>query len=159
MPMPWDIPSFPQVHIPPHLLDYNQQFYGNINPPMFAHSPADWQLPEMHDDVAEVDHTPIPHPPILHPHVIQSCYPSSNMSAFLPEFKHPMLSLDGDVLLPPGAEDKRSREPDLDAFLPSDVRDTASLGEPVARTENPEDGLTFRHYRGPSDRQGRKVSI
>ncbi|KAG2336222.1 hypothetical protein BDR05DRAFT_1006060 [Suillus weaverae] len=103
----------------------------------------------------EVDPTPTAHSHIVS---VQPCYPSSNMSSFLPEFKHPMLSIDGDVLLPLDAEDEGSREPGMDAILPSDVRNE-SLGEPVASTQKPEDELMFHHYRGPSDQQGRKREI
>ncbi|KAG1775007.1 hypothetical protein EV702DRAFT_1199856 [Suillus placidus] len=141
MPMPWHIPSYPQVQFPPHFLDYDQQpanhqLYRNMNPPESHRGSSALQVlevsqrnnespsfgflgypPEICDDVAEVDPTPTAHSHIVS---VQPCYPSSNMSSFLPEFKHPMLSIDSDVLLPPDAEDESSREPGVDAILPSD---------------------------------------
>ncbi|KAG1853054.1 hypothetical protein F4604DRAFT_1933519 [Suillus subluteus] len=203
MPLPWHIPSYPQVQVPPHLLGYDQppanyyQFYGNINhsslpaglqmpihsmppspphppnhdleitfdvlyppsntivrnlfeleAPTFMHPPDD-QVPEMRDDIADIN------PMQSHIVSVQPCYPSSSLSAFLPEFAQPVLSKDGDALLPTGAEDECLRDSIVDAFLPLDDRDK-SLQEPVAGTENPEDDLMFRYYRGPSDRRGRK---
>ncbi|KAG1844889.1 hypothetical protein C8R48DRAFT_678314 [Suillus tomentosus] len=158
-PMPWHIPSYPQVQIPLYLLGYDQQpanhqLYGNIDPPMFMCPPGD-QVPETHDVVADVDPTPTVHSHIVS---VQPRYPSSNMSTFLPEFKLPILSMDGDVLLPPGVEDKGFREPVPVALLPSDVKDK-SLEEPIAGAENHEDEMMFRHYRGPSDRRGRKRGV
>ncbi|KAG2107619.1 uncharacterized protein F5147DRAFT_774066 [Suillus discolor] len=159
VPMPWYIPSYPQVQIPPHLLGYDQQpanhqLYGNIDPPVFMCPPGD-QVPEIHDVVADVDPTPTAHSHIMS---VQPRYPSSNISTFLPEFKLPTLSMDGDVLLPPGVEDEGSREPVPNVFLPSDVKDK-SFEEPIAGAENPEDDLMFRHYWGPSDRRGRKRAV
>ncbi|KAG1869628.1 hypothetical protein F4604DRAFT_1682170 [Suillus subluteus] len=190
MPLPWHVPSYPQVQVPPHLLGYDQppanyyQFYGNINhssspaglqmpiysmppspphppnhdleitfdvlyppsntivhdlfeleAPTFMHPPDD-QVPEMRDDIADIN------PMQSHIVSVQPRYPSSSLSAFLPEFVQPVLSKDGDALLPTGAEDKYDRD--------------ESLQEPVAGTENPEDDSTFHYYWRPSDRRGRK---
>ncbi|KAG1887865.1 hypothetical protein F4604DRAFT_1675009 [Suillus subluteus] len=119
-----------------------------LEAPTFMHPPDD-QVPEMRNDIADID------PMQSHIVSVQLRYPSSSLSAFLPEFAQPVLSKDGDALLPTGAEDECLRDSIVDAFLPLDDRDK-SLQEPVAGTENPEDDLTFRYYRGPSDRRGRK---
>ncbi|KAG1771118.1 hypothetical protein EV702DRAFT_1202146 [Suillus placidus] len=141
-PMPWHIPSYPQVQIPPHLI-YDQQsasyqLYGNINLPTFMHP---------------LDPTPTVQPQIVS---VQPHYPSSNIGAFLPDFHHPILSINGDVLLPPGAEDEGFRELVTDAVVPSDAKDEI-LVEPIAGTQNLEDDATFHFYRGLSDRRGRKI--
>ncbi|KAG1855834.1 hypothetical protein C8R48DRAFT_675164 [Suillus tomentosus] len=155
-PMPWHIPSYLQVQIPPYLLGYDQQpanhqLYGNIDPPMFMCPPGD-QVPETHNIVADIDPTPTAHSHIVS---VQPRYPSSNISIFLPEFKLPILSMDGDVLLPPGVEDKGFREPVPVVLLPSDVKDK-SLEEPIAGAENYEYEMIFHHYQGLSDRSAKK---
>ncbi|KAG1845198.1 hypothetical protein F4604DRAFT_1688816 [Suillus subluteus] len=64
-------------------------------------------------------------------------YPLTYLSAFIPEFTQPVLSKDGDALLPPGVDNEPIRESFKDIAIP-------------------EEGSTFLFYGGPNDRRGRK---
>jgi hypothetical protein len=81
--------------------------------------------------------------------------PQPYLAEFIPGFAHPVLSQDGDALLPQDVEDEYLRQHIENA---PGVEDE-SLRDLVASTENPEDDLTFRFYRGLNDRRGRKRKV
>ncbi|KAG2083985.1 hypothetical protein BD769DRAFT_1397757 [Suillus cothurnatus] len=78
--------------------------------------------------------------------------PQPYLAEFIPGFAHPVLSQDGDALLPQDVEDEYLHQHIENA---PGVEDE-SLRDLVASTENPEDDSTFRFYRGLNDRRGRK---
>ncbi|KAG1723342.1 hypothetical protein EDB19DRAFT_1916168 [Suillus lakei] len=105
-----------------------------LEAPVFIHPPdMNDQVPQMHNDIANIEPTPI----VLPYFALAPLHYPPCLGAFIPEFTQPVLSKDGDVLLPPGVEDE-------------------SLQDLVAGTANPEGDLTFRFYWGPNDQRGRK---
>jgi hypothetical protein len=144
-------PTFSASPLPPLPLSYNSLGLGvsypsdalsdpfNLDAPVFLDQPDILGDQELRDDIAEVEPTPIVP---SHTHIVSVIprYPLPNLNAFLPQFTEPVLSKDGDVLLPPGCEDE-----------------CPGPRDPIAATAHPEDDSTFRFYRGPSDRRGRKA--
>ncbi|KAG1844149.1 hypothetical protein F4604DRAFT_1689231 [Suillus subluteus] len=100
----------------------------NLEAPLFM-CPPDMNNPvsQMPDNIVNTSNvvSVIPH------------YPPTYLSAFVPEFTQPVLSKDGDALLPPGVDDEPIRESFKDIAIP-------------------EGGSTFLFYGGPNDRRGRK---
>lgn len=211
MPPPWQIPSHPQVQIPPQLLGHGQlplpvnrdQFqrdfgynsssvlavqmpghsyampplsespnyssssvgvqmhsHGHAMPPLSPLPPShggfafDVSYPPsdvIRDNTTNMGPTPIV-PSQAHIHFAP---PQPYLAEFIPGFAHPVLSQDGDALLPQDVEDEYLRQHIENA---PGVEDE-SLRDLVASTENPEDDSTFRFYRGLNDRRGRKRKV